>query len=82
MDRLADVADAQNRLQLRMRERLADNVASAVEQIVRAESRETLFKRAMASVERIVDGATYLRVVVHENDLDQERAIYGTLEAR
>lgn len=82
MDRLADVADAQNRLQLRMRERLADIVASAVEQIVRAESRETLFKRALASVERIVDGATYLRVVVHENDLDQARAIFGTLEAR
>ncbi len=82
LDRLADVADVQNQLQLRMRERLADIVASAVEQIVRAESRETLFERAFASVERIVDGATYLRVVVHENDFEQATAIFATFEAR
>ncbi|WP_375167754.1 type III secretion system stator protein SctL [Burkholderia pyrrocinia] len=82
LDRLAEVADVQNQLQLRMRERLADIVASAVEQIVRAESRETLFERALASVERIVDGATYLRVLVHEDDLDHAKEIFGTLEER
>ncbi|MGU7843987.1 type III secretion system stator protein SctL [Burkholderia sp. AW33-5] len=82
LDRLAEVADIQNQLQLRMRERLADIVASAVEQIVRAESRETLFERALASVERIVDGATYLRVLVHADDLDHAKEIFGTLEER
>ncbi|NTY37481.1 type III secretion system stator protein SctL [Burkholderia diffusa] len=82
LDRLADVAEVQNQLQLRMRERLADIVASAVEQIVRAESREALFERALASVERIVDGATYLRVAVHENDFEQATAIFATFEKR
>ncbi|WP_436407983.1 type III secretion system stator protein SctL [Burkholderia oklahomensis] len=82
MDHLADVSDAQTRLQLRMRERLADIIASAVEQIVRAESREALFERALASVERIVDGTTYLRVAVHMDDLDRAKATFGTLAER
>lgn len=82
MDRLADVANAQNQLQVRMRERLADIVASAVEQIVRTENREALFERALASVERIVDGATYLRVAVHPDDLDSAKDTFDRLATR
>ncbi|MEK6298485.1 MAG: HrpE/YscL family type III secretion apparatus protein, partial [Paraburkholderia tropica] len=50
MERLAQAADAQNRLQSSMRERLANIVATAVEQIVRVESHEALFERALATV--------------------------------
>ncbi|WP_246793438.1 type III secretion system stator protein SctL [Burkholderia perseverans] len=82
MDRLADVAHAQNQLQVRMRERLADIVASAVEQIVRTENRAALFERALASVERIVDGATYLRVAVHPDDLDSAKDTFDRLATR
>ncbi|MDN7716619.1 type III secretion system stator protein SctL [Burkholderia gladioli] len=82
MDRLADVAHAQNQLQVRMRERLADIVASAVEQIVKTENRAALFERALASVERIVDGATYLRVAVHPDDLDSAKDVFDRLATR
>ena len=82
MERLADVADAQSQLQIRMRERLAGIVASAVEQIVRVERHEALFERALATVDRIVDGATYLRVAVHPDDYDEAKATFDRLAAR
>ena len=82
MDRFADAAYAQNQLQVRMRERLANIVAAAVEQIVRTENREALFERALASFERIVDGATYLRVAVHPDDLERAKATFDRLAAR
>ncbi|MBB3000381.1 type III secretion protein L [Paraburkholderia tropica] len=82
MERLAQAADAQNRLQSSMRERLANIVATAVEQIVRVESHEALFERALATVDRIVDGATYLRVAVCPGDFDGAKAAFDRLAAR
>ncbi|MGE8164933.1 type III secretion system stator protein SctL [Paraburkholderia sp. NPDC080076] len=82
MERLADVADAQNQLQMRMRERLAQIVASAVEQIVRVERHEALFERALATVDRIVEGATYLRVAVHPDDYAEAKATFDRLASR
>jgi type III secretion protein L len=82
MERLTQVAHAQNRLQESMRERLANIVATAVEQIVRVESHEALFERALATVDRIVDGATYLRVAVSPGDFDDAKAAFDRLTAR
>ncbi|MFM0009405.1 type III secretion system stator protein SctL [Paraburkholderia sediminicola] len=82
MQRLADVADAQSQLQIRMRERLAQIVASAVEQIVRVERHEALFERALATVDRIVEGATYLRVAVHPDDYAEAKATFDRLASR
>ncbi|RAS39228.1 type III secretion system stator protein SctL [Paraburkholderia bryophila] len=82
MQRLADVADAQSQLQIRMRERLAQIVASAVEQIVRVERHEALFERALATVDRIVEGATYLRVAVHPDDYTEAKATFDRLASR
>ncbi|MGF6768165.1 type III secretion protein L [Paraburkholderia sp. GAS199] len=82
MERLADVANAQNQLQVRMRERLAQIVASAVEQIVRTERHEALFERALGTVDRIVEGATYLRVAVHPDDHGEAKATFDRLASR
>jgi type III secretion protein L len=82
MQRLADVADAQSQLQIRMRERLAQIVASAVEQIVRVERHEALFERALATVDRIVEGATYLRVAVHPDDYAEAKVTFDRLASR
>ncbi|MDR3096676.1 MAG: type III secretion system stator protein SctL [Paraburkholderia sp.] len=82
MERLAQAADAQSRMQASMRERLANIVASAVEQIVRVESHEALFERALATVDRIVDGATYLRVAVSPGDYEDAKATFDRLAAR
>jgi type III secretion protein L len=81
-ERLANSADAQNRLQISMRERLANIVTLAVEQIVRVERHDALFERALATVDRIVDGATYLRVLVHPDDHDEAKEAFERLAAR
>ncbi|WP_323123323.1 type III secretion system stator protein SctL [Burkholderia alba] len=70
MERLVDATDAQNRLQIRMRERLADIVASAVESIVHTMDREALFVRALSTVDWIIDNSTYLRVAVNPQDYE------------
>ncbi|MCA8095209.1 type III secretion system stator protein SctL [Burkholderia anthina] len=82
MERLADATDAQNRLQVRMRERLADIIASAVESIVHSMDREALFARALSTVDRIIDNATYLRVAVNPQDYDAARAAFDQLAAK
>jgi type III secretion protein L len=82
MQRLADAANEQSQLQIRMRERLAGIVSSAVEQIVRTERHEALFERALATVDRIVDGATYLRVAVHPDDHQDAQAAFEGLAER
>jgi type III secretion protein L len=41
-----------------MRGRMAEIVAVAVEQIVRSEGASALFERALAAVDRIVEGST------------------------
>jgi type III secretion protein L len=82
IERIAAAGDAQAQLQQRMRERLAGVVTAAVEQIVRVEQRDTLFERAVSTVDRIVDGATYLQVAVHPTDHDHAKLTFDRLAAR
>jgi type III secretion protein L len=82
MERLANATDAQNRLQVRMRERLANVIASAVESIVHSMDREALFARALSTVDRIIDNSTYLRVAVNPQDYGAARAAFDQLAAK
>ncbi|KWN14684.1 hypothetical protein WT83_16450 [Burkholderia territorii] len=82
MERLADATDAQSRLQIRMRERLADIVASAVESIVHSMEREALFVRALSTVDRIIDHSTYLRVAVSPQDYEAARTAFDQLAGK
>ncbi|OXJ06588.1 type III secretion system stator protein SctL [Burkholderia sp. AU6039] len=82
VERLADATDAQNRLQIRMRERLADIIASAVESIVQSVDREALFSRALSTVDRIIENSTYLRVSVNPQDYESARAAFDQLAAK
>ncbi|RXV65756.1 HrpE/YscL family type III secretion apparatus protein [Burkholderia stabilis] len=66
----------------RMRGRMAEIVAVAVEQIVRSEGTSALFERALSAVDRIVEGSTCLRVAVHPDDLDDARAAFDGLASR
>ncbi|MCR4468322.1 MULTISPECIES: type III secretion system stator protein SctL [unclassified Burkholderia] len=65
-----------------MRGRMAEIVAVAVEQIVRSEGADALFERALATVDRIVEGSTYLRVAVHPDDLGDAQAAFDGLADR
>lgn len=65
------------RVRQRMRERLAELVTQAVEQIVVSENARTLFKRALASVDRITEKATYLTVSVSPDDFKQASDVFG-----
>ncbi|MGU7816487.1 type III secretion system stator protein SctL [Burkholderia sp. AW49-1] len=82
MERLAEAGDLRRRVQLGMRERLAEIVVQAVEQIVRAEGSRALFIRALGKVEHIIDGAAHLRIAVHPDDHTEARRIFGALVAR
>jgi len=66
---LAAISDDQ-RIRLRMRERLAGLVVSAVEQIVQAEDTKALFARALTTLDQIVEGATSLTVSVYPSQLE------------
>jgi type III secretion protein L len=68
--------------QARMRSRMAEIVAMAVEQIVRSEGNGALFERALVAVDGIVEGSTYLRVAVHPDDLDDARAAFDAFARR
>ncbi|WP_080421783.1 type III secretion system stator protein SctL [Burkholderia ubonensis] len=82
MERLADAGDLRRRVQLGMRERLAEIVTLAVEQIVNSESSRALFVRALGKVERIIDGDSRLRVAVHPEDHADAQKIFGVLATR
>lgn len=82
MDRLADVGDEQRQIQTKLRERLAEIVTLAVEQIVRVQQSETLFERALSTIDRIVEGATYLRVSVSPVDYEKACVAFEKLSTR
>jgi type III secretion protein L len=82
MEQVASSADTQTQMQQRMRQRLAEIVSAAVEQIVSVQSRDALFERALVTIERIVDGATYLRVTVNPQDFDRAQATFERLALR
>ncbi|CAB3772872.1 hypothetical protein LMG29542_07005 [Paraburkholderia humisilvae] len=82
MEQVASSAETQSQLQRGMRTRLAEIVSSAVEQIVSVQNRDALFERALTTVERIVDGATYLRVTVHPQDVESAQMMFDQLVSR
>lgn len=82
LDRLADVGDEQRKIQTKLRERLAEIVTLAVEQIVRVQQADTLFERALSTIDHIVEGATYLRVAVSPIDYDKACIAFERLSAR
>ncbi len=57
-------------IQSRMRWRLSELVARAVEHIVHTTDRRALFERAMTTLEHISDGASLLHVSVHPDEVD------------
>ncbi|MBN3770301.1 type III secretion system stator protein SctL, partial [Burkholderia sp. Se-20378] len=75
----ADAFEQERRVRDKMRERLADLVAAAVQQMVRAEDARGLFARAAETVERVVSGASYLTVRVCDADYDTARGQFGLL---
>ncbi|WP_144114219.1 type III secretion system stator protein SctL [Paraburkholderia sp. BCC1886] len=79
---VAQAGGAARAAQHDMRGRMAEIVAVAVEQIVRSEGGTALFERALAAVDRIVEGSTYLRVAVHPDDLDDARTAFEGLASR
>jgi type III secretion protein L len=80
--RLADAGAGQRRAQLKMRERIASIVTVAVEQIVQVQQADQLFERALSAVDRIVEGATWLRVAVSPVDYDKACVAFERLSAR
>ncbi|WP_025597669.1 type III secretion system stator protein SctL [Burkholderia sp. WSM2230] len=82
VERLADAGAEQRRAQLKMRERIASIVTVAVEQIVQVQQADQLFERALSAVDRIVEGATWLRVAVSPVDYDKACVAFERLSAR
>lgn len=82
MERLAGSYGNERRLQARMRERLAQIVTVAVEQIVRVQESGSLFEKALSTVDRIVEGATYLRVSVSPADHEVASSAFERLATR
>jgi type III secretion protein L len=66
-------------LQARMRERLAELITSAVEQIVLVAEPQALFQRALKTLDTISDGATYLRVSVSLGEYDDAVRTFAQL---
>jgi len=75
----ASAMEVQRRLHESMRERLAELVMRAAEQVIAAESSAALFARASGAVEAIVANAAMLRVVVHPDDLEVAREQFARL---
>ena len=82
VERLAQAGAEQRKAQLKMRERIASIVTVAVEQIVQVQQADQLFERALSAVDRIVEGATWLRVAVSPVDYDKACVAFERLGAR
>jgi len=82
LERLAVSGNDAHRIQLSMQQRMAEIVMAAVEQIVRSEKTDALFERALSVVDKIIEGATYLRVAVHPDDLPAAQQAFDLLAAR
>ena len=82
MARQADACTQARELQIKMRERLAQIVTVAVEQIVQVQQSAQLFEKALSTVDRIVEGATYLRVSVSPEDYETAREAFDRLSER
>ncbi|WP_109477453.1 type III secretion system stator protein SctL [Paraburkholderia sp. C35] len=82
IERIAALSADAQRLQMSMRNRMAELVMLAVEQLVRTESAQALFARATDTIDRIVEGSASLRISVHPADLDAARDAFGEFDAR
>jgi len=82
LQRVLALSEDVQKIQLCLRERMAELVILAVEQIVHSAGREALFQRALSTIDRIVEDSIDLRVSVHPEDLTVARRTFGTLEAR
>jgi type III secretion protein L len=76
-ERNAQAAVSAGALQARMRERLAEIVVMAVEQIVTTTNPALLFVRALASVDRIVADGSPVKVRVHPDELAVAAVEFG-----
>jgi type III secretion protein L len=81
-ERLAQTRADERMMQTRMRERLAEIVALAVEQIVQVEHIDSLFDRALDTIDRIVDGAAFLRIAVNPENYQAACRVFDRLSRR
>lgn len=81
-DNAAGAAQVQQQLHDRMRERMADLVVIAAEQIIGVESRQAMMARASTALEANVEQATYMHVKVHPDDFEAAQAEFGRLAER
>ena len=75
--RVAQQASEQRAMHEMLRERMAELVVVAVEQIVRSEDRGALFARSATAIDRIAEGCTSLKVRVHPDDYEAAVREFG-----
>ncbi|WP_206956685.1 type III secretion system stator protein SctL [Trinickia acidisoli] len=75
--RVAEHAADQRDMHALLRERLAELVVVAVEQIVRSEDTGALFARSTTALDRIAEGCSYLKVRVHPDDYEAAAREFG-----
>lgn len=75
--RFAQHASEQRDMHETLRERLAELVVVAVEQIVRSEDSGALFARSASALDRIAEGCAYLKVRVHPDDQEAASREFG-----
>jgi type III secretion protein L len=75
--RVARHASEQRDMHVLLRERLAELVVMAVEQIVRSEDTGALFARSTTALDRIAEGCSYLKVRVHPDEYESAALEFG-----
>lgn len=75
--RVAQHASEQRDMHVLLRERLAELVVMAVEQIVRSEDTGALFARSTTALDRIAEGCSYLKVRVHPDEYESAALEFG-----
>lgn len=75
--RVAQQTSEQRAMHDMLRERMAELVVVAVEQIVRSEDRGALFARSATAIDRIAEGCTSLKVRVHPDDYEAAAREFG-----
>lgn len=68
--RAAQHASEQHDMHERLRERMAELVVAAVEQVIRSEDSGALFARSATALDRIAQGCSWLKVRVHPDDYE------------
>lgn len=63
----------------RMRERLAQLVVQAVEQVVAVEDRSAMFRRVGAVLEKLIADSKFMKIMVNSDELDTARADFAAI---